>query len=276
MSSWPARKAGRRGRCGRRWNAGRSGAGHHPHRARGAVPRTHPQCAVTAARGQRDRRSLRGRLPLARAAPDRRDRRRRHPPDATSLRRRPPPRRAPLDAGVQNPPLHLAAGCLRATFRSEGNSDRDRGVASRPMDAEITLTINGTEHRLTVDTRTTLLDAAARAPRPDRRQEGLRPRPVRRVHGAARRPPGQQPAWRSRSPTTAPRSPRSRASPTATSCTRCSRPSSTTTPSSAATARPGQLCSAVGMLDEARPAAQRVTADLSACPSSTTTRSASA
>ena len=34
-------------------------------------------------------------------------------------------------------------------------------------------------------------------------------------------------------------------------CTRCSRRSSSTTRSSAATARPGQLCSAVGMLAEA-------------------------
>ena len=40
----------------------------------------------------------------------------------------------------------------------------------------------------------------ARAARPDRHQEGLRPRAVRRVHGAARRPPRQQPASCSRSP----------------------------------------------------------------------------
>ena len=47
------------------------------------------------------------------------------------------------------------------------------------------------------------------------------------------------------------RSPRSRGSPRPTArCTRCSRPSSTTTPSSAATARPGQIMSAIGCVKE--------------------------
>ena len=35
-------------------------------------------------------------------------------------------------------------------------------------------------------------------------------------------------------------------------CIPCSRPSSTTTPSSAATARPGQICSAAGLIAEGK------------------------
>ena len=57
---------------------------------------------------------------------------------------------------------------------------------------------------LTVDTRTTLLDALRDRLGDHVAEEGLRPRPVRRLHGAARRPPRARPAWRSRSPTTAP------------------------------------------------------------------------
>jgi hypothetical protein len=106
-------------------------ARHHPHRSRGAVPRPHPQCAVTAARGQRARRRLRSRLPLARREAHRRDRRRRHPPDGGGLRRGSAEGRRPLNDGVQNPPLHLAAGCLRARLRGQGHSHSTRGVASR-------------------------------------------------------------------------------------------------------------------------------------------------
>ena len=120
------------------------------------------------------------------------------------------------------------------------------------MDAEITLRVNGEERRLSTSTpRTTAARRAARAARAHRRQEGLRPRPVRRLHRAASTAGGSTPAWPRRRRTTAPTSRPSRAWPTATTCTRCSRRSSSTTPSSAATARPGQICSAVGMLDEA-------------------------
>ena len=51
--------------------------------------------------------------------------------------------------------------------------------------------VNGEARSLKVDTRTTLLDAAARASAPDRHQERLRPRPVRRLHGDGGRPPDQ-------------------------------------------------------------------------------------
>ena len=84
MRSWPARREGRRGSCGRqlieRWPqrsrtspapSSRSGSSH--------------SSSMRSCRGPRSTRSSarRGsRLPLARGAADRRDRRRRHPPDA--------------------------------------------------------------------------------------------------------------------------------------------------------------------------------------------------
>ena len=61
-----------------------------------------------------------------------------------------------------------------------------------PVTAGITLVVNGTEHRLSVDTRATLLDMLRERPRPDRREEGLRPRAVRRLHGAGRRAPRER------------------------------------------------------------------------------------
>ena len=75
------------------------------------------------------------------------------------------------------------------------------------MDLEVTLRINGAEHALRAGHAHHAARRPARAPRPDRHQEGLRPRPVRRLHRAARRPPRQRlPAARGRR-TTAPRSP---------------------------------------------------------------------
>ena len=105
---------------------------------------------------------------------------------------------------------------------------------------------------------------AARAPRPDRRQEGLRPRPVRRLHRAARRAPGNA-AWCSPSPHDGADVTTVEGSPTAASCTRCSRPSSTTTRFQCGYCTPGQICSAVGMLAEADAGwPSHVTADLTA------------
>ena len=63
----------------------------------------------------------------------------------------------------------------------------DRPAIEPPVLAGVWLTINGTEHELTIDTRTSLLDLLREQLGPDRRQEGLRPRPVRRLHGADRR-----------------------------------------------------------------------------------------
>ena len=95
---------------------------------------------------------------------------------------------------------------------------------------------------------------AARAPRPHRHQEGLRPGHVRRLHGVGRRPAGAglpDPRHRRRGPRGHDdRGARRRRR----SCTRCSGHSSSTTPSSAATARPGQIMSAVALLDEGTPA----------------------
>jgi hypothetical protein len=54
--------------------------------------------------------------------------------------------------------------------------------------------VNGKDRQLSLDPRTTLLDAAARTPAPHRHQEGLRPRPVRRLHGHRQRPNGSIPA----------------------------------------------------------------------------------
>ena len=119
------------------------------------------------------------------------------------------------------------------------------------------LRVNGAEHELALDTRATLLDAAARAARPDRRQEGLRPRAVRRVHRAARRPARQRlPRARRRARRRA-RSRPSRGWPTAARCTRCRRRSSSTTPSSAATAPPASSARRSGCSSEARRAAER-------------------
>ena len=48
----------------------------------------------------------------------------------------------------------------------------------------VTLRINGKEHQLRIDPRTTLLDCLRETRRPHRNQEGLRSRAVRRLHGA--------------------------------------------------------------------------------------------
>ena len=52
----------------------------------------------------------------------------------------------------------------------------------------VTLRINGKEHQLRIDPRTTLLDCLRETVAPHRHEEGLRPRAVRRLHGARERP----------------------------------------------------------------------------------------
>ena len=52
----------------------------------------------------------------------------------------------------------------------------------------VTLRINGKEHDLRIDPRTTLLDCLRETSASHRHEEGLRPRPVRRLHGARQRP----------------------------------------------------------------------------------------
>ena len=184
--------------------------GDHPVRARGALPRRHRRCSLAAARGQRQSRPLRGRLPLARRMPHRRDRRPGHAPHPSGVRGRPPPRRRPLDAGVQNAPLHPQPGRLRATIRPRRRTGNPPRVASRRMDAEVTLRVNGEAHSLTVDTRTTLLDLL-------REHLGLTGAKKGCDHGqcgactSSSTAAARTRASRSRSPTTAPSSRPSRA-----------------------------------------------------------------
>ena len=101
----------------------------------------------------------------------------------------------------------------------------------------VSLTINGERRDAPGRALDDAARPAARAPRPDRHQEGLRPRPVRRLHRAGRRPAhqflpdarrdaGRRRDHHHRGPGRGDGA-----------CTRCRRPSSSTTPSSAATAR---------------------------------------
>ena len=107
----------------------------------------------------------------------------------------------------------------------------------------VNLRVNGQDHRLTLDVRTTLARRVARAHGTDRQQKRLRPRPVRRLHGDGRRPARAVLPDARRDASKARTSRPSKASPSPTArCIRCSRPSSITTPSSAATARPGRSC----------------------------------
>ena len=153
--------------------------------------------------------------------------------------------------------------CGTTPARSPRCSPARGGVeAGWPDSADVTLRVNGEEHALRVDTAHHAARRAARAPRADRRQEGLRPRPVRRLHRAARRPAGERlPGAGGRARRS--ESPPSRASPTATSCTRCRRRSSSTTRSSAATARPARSARPSACSPRRRPGwPSAVTADL--------------
>ena len=93
---------------------------------------------------------------------------------------------------------------------------------------------------------------AARPPRPDRHQEGLRSRPMRRLHGAGRRaadqflPDAGGDEGRRRGHDDR------RAGRQTARCIRCSRPSSTTTPSSAATARRARSARPSGLIAEGK------------------------
>ena len=122
-----------------------------------------------------------------------------------------------------------------------------------PVLAPLEILVNGDQHSLDARYANVAARPAARAPPPDRHEEGLRPRPVRRLHRPPRRPPRQRvpPAGgrarrcrggHGRGPRRRGRRPASR----------CRRPSSSTTRSSAATARPGQICSAIGMAGRGR------------------------
>ena len=105
-------------------------------------------------------------------------------------------------------------------------------------------------------------DAARRPARParaDRRQARLRPRHLRRLHGAPRRQGGLRLQPCSPSTPSASRSGPSRASAGRSELHPCRRPSSSTTPSSAASARPGFVMAAKALLDaHPKPDARRM------------------
>ena len=130
-------------------------------------------------------------------------------------------------------------------------TSNEADASSSGVDAllSVSLQLNGQPYRAEIRALGHLARPAARPARPHRHQEGLRPRPVRRLHGAGRRQADQLVPDAGGDARTAPRSPPSRAWPSEAACTRCSRRSSSTTRSSAATARPGQICSAVGLIE---------------------------
>ncbi len=74
----------------------------------------------------------------------------------------------------------LAAGLPQLATAQDGHA----AAASTPHTMSLTLKVNGTSHALTLDTRTTLLDALRETLAAHRQQEGLRPRPMRSLHRA--------------------------------------------------------------------------------------------
>ena len=130
-------------------------------------------------------------------------------------------------------------GYVRPGFAAEVNPVAPPVLPSDPDVSTIPVrfTVNGAEQALTLDTRTTLLDALREHIGAHRHQEGLRPRPVRRLHGAGRRAAHQLLPDAGGHARGRQRSRPSRAWRTASSCIRCRPPSCSTTASSAATAR---------------------------------------
>ena len=107
-------------------------------------------------------------------------------------------------SGAPRCPMSVSAGAQARGARREPRVRRRRtcsclsrsGPGGRPAGArpgrdgptmQVTLKVNGSTQTLSLDTRTTLLDALREHLRPDRLEEGLRPRPVRRLHGARQR-----------------------------------------------------------------------------------------
>jgi xanthine dehydrogenase YagT iron-sulfur-binding subunit len=71
--------------------------------------------------------------------------------------------------------------------RARGETASATGASADPVaPPNLKLRINGREHRLTLDGRTTLLDAQREQCRSDGNQKGLRSRTVRRLHRICR------------------------------------------------------------------------------------------
>ena len=105
--------------------------------------------------------------------------------------------------------------------------------------ATVSLTINGEQHTLEIDTRTSLLDLLRERLGLTGAKKGCDHGPVRGMHGAGRRAPCQRLPRAGRRPRRR-RGGHGRGPRRATAgCIRCRRRSSSTTPSSAGTARPG-------------------------------------
>ena len=116
--------------------------------------------------------------------------------------------------------------------------------------AQVRVTVDGVNYADDVEPRMLLVHYLRERLGQDRHPRRLRHQQLRRLH----RPPqraerevvlGARRAGRRRA-----RSPRSRASPGTASCTRCRRRSTSTTPCSAATARPGMIMQAIDLLGD--------------------------
>ena len=83
----------------------------------------------------------------------------------------------------------FAAGAFSSCHRNA--PETPPGSSAAVPDLEVTLMVNGERTRADRSAGHAAR-RAARAPRPHRHEEGLRPRPVRRVHRARRRPPRQR------------------------------------------------------------------------------------
>ena len=94
-------------------------------------------------------------------------------------------RRTVLESGTVTAAFMLG-GFPRIALAAEAS---DAETAISPINVE--LQVNGVLHRLTLDPRTTLLDALREHLAHDGIQEGLRSWPVWRMHGVAGRPPHQ-------------------------------------------------------------------------------------
>ena len=125
---------------------------------------------------------------------------RRHPPynsvlgdrsiDTSSSNRR-PGAIANADGAARNFSHSRSAAPISTSARLNGlESPHDLSPSASPSMVSDT-------HVALEDPRVTLLDLLARASRPDRHKEGMRPRPVRRVHRPGQRHAGSIRAWRS-------------------------------------------------------------------------------